>query len=159
MAIAFIAFGSNKGNRKKYINEAVKLISEIDGVRILKVSSIIESKPVGFLFQRDFLNGVLKIQAEITPFVLLENLQKIEQKLKRKRLIKNGPRTIDLDILLYGNLVVKSKKLVLPHPRMLERGFVIKPLLELEPDVFKKYNCLNAKSVEKNSKLRYISSL
>ncbi len=102
--------------------------------RVLRRSTIIETDPVGFLDQPAFLNMAVEIETSEAPRGLLEKLLAIEQKLGRVRTFKNSPRTIDLDILLFGSLVVDEPELTIPHPRMLERAFVLEPLSELCPD-------------------------
>ena len=133
MVICYIGLGSNLGNRRRNISEAIKRIDSLKGTEVVKVSKIIETDPIGGLpRQSKFLNGVLKIKTELTPAILLKNLQEIEQQLGRlKRHIRNGPRTIDLDILFYGNNIIRQKELKVPHPKILERDFVLKPLLEV----------------------------
>lgn len=133
MVICYIGLGSNLGNRRRNISEAIKRIDSLKGTEVVKVSKIIETDPIGGLpRQSKFLNGVLKIKTELTPAILLKNLQEIEQQLGRlKRHIPSGPRTIDLDILFYGNNIIRQKELKVPHPKILERDFVLKPLLEV----------------------------
>lgn len=135
MAIAYIGLGSNLGDRALHIETAICLLQET-GTVILRCSKIIETDPVGGPAQNKFLNGVVKIETPLTPVELLSQCQKIEQRLGRVRDIHHGPRTIDLDILLYDQLVVDTPLLKIPHPRMLERSFVLEPLKEIEPDLF-----------------------
>ena len=134
----YIGIGSNLGNRLENINKTIEFLKENPDVKIEKISSIIETKPSGGPTQGDYLNGVLKIKTEFTASRLFIILQAIEQKLGRTRTVKNGPRTIDLDILLYGNEKINEPGLKIPHPRMLERDFVMKPLLEIEPDIMER---------------------
>lgn len=134
MAIAFIAFGSNLGDREKNIEEAKKLLEQND-IHILKASKIIETDPVGGPpNQKKYLNGVVKVQTQLEPIKLLQMLLGIEDELGRVRTEKDGPRTIDLDILLYDNKKLQTEELTIPHPRMLNRDFVLVPLKEIEPD-------------------------
>lgn len=136
MAIAYISLGSNLGRKKANIRRAVKLLGKKKDVKILKVSSLYETEPVGYVKQDWFVNAVLKAETNLSPRQLLTILKDIEKKLKRKkRLIRWGPRTIDLDILLYDNLRLKTKDLVIPHPEMHKRAFVLIPLMELEPNL------------------------
>ena len=132
MAIAFIALGSNLGDRQKNIDLAKGLFKE-NKIKILKESSVIETDPVGGPKQDKYLNAVVKTETLLSPFELLKTLLAIENKLGRTREIKFGPRTIDLDILLYGNRKINSEELIVPHPRMLQRDFVLIPLNEIEP--------------------------
>lgn len=133
----YIGIGSNLGNRLENINKAIEFLKENPGVKIVKISSIIETKPSGGPVQGDYLNGVIKIKTDLTPARLLLILQGIERMLGRVRTVRDGPRTIDLDILLYGNEKINEPGLKIPHPRMLERDFVMKPLLEIEPNIMK----------------------
>jgi len=131
----YIGIGSNLGNRLANINKAIEFLKENPGIGIEKISSIIETKPAGGPAQGDYLNCVIKIKTDLKASRLLSILQAIEQKLGRIRTAKNGPRTIDLDILLYGNEEINEVGLKIPHPRMSSRDFVMKPLLEIEPDI------------------------
>ena len=138
MSIAFIAIGSNLGNRELHLSNAIDLIQ--NKMTILKKSQIIETNPIGGPPQRKYLNSVIKVQTDSDPKNLLTTLQKIEQTLGRIRKEKNGPRTIDLDILLYDNIKLNDENLIIPHPRMIEREFVLKPLKEIEPEILKNVN-------------------
>jgi 2-amino-4-hydroxy-6-hydroxymethyldihydropteridine diphosphokinase len=138
MTEVYIAFGSNLGNRQNNISTALKMLGDFDGAEILEVSSVIETEPVGGPKQGKFLNGVVKIKTTFSPKELLDNLQLIENQLGRKREVQFGPRTIDLDILLYGDKIIRSNELEIPHPRMLEREFVMGPLKEIAPEVVRK---------------------
>ena len=131
-SIAFISIGSNIGDRLYYLHEAVKALDIHDSIVVIKVSSIYETDPVGFEDQDHFLNMVIKVKTELTPYELLRVNQEIEHKLGRKREIRWGPRTLDLDILLYNHENIETKELIIPHPRMTERAFVIVPLEEVE---------------------------
>jgi 2-amino-4-hydroxy-6-hydroxymethyldihydropteridine diphosphokinase len=136
VAIAYICLGSNLGRKKANIRRAVKLLNKNRDIKILKISSLYETEPVGYVKQDWFVNAVLKAETNLSPRQLLSVLKNVEKKLKRKRrFIKWGPRTIDLDILLYDNLRLKTKDLVIPHPEMNKRAFVLIPLLELEPNL------------------------
>jgi len=132
MTVCFLGIGSNLGNRYKNIKLALGKINRLKDTQILKSSRIIESEPVGGPpGQGKFLNAVLKMRTALLPSALLKKLKNIEKELGRKKTVCFGARTIDLDILLYGDQVIKNKKLEIPHPRMFARDFVIKPLLEL----------------------------
>ena len=132
MAICYLGIGSNLGNRKKNIELAVSKVNALKDTQVLKISRIIESQPQGGpAGQRKFFNGALKIKTDLSPLLLLKNLKKIENELGRKKAARFGPRPIDLDILFYGDRVISSQKLTIPHPRMFEREFVLKPLLEV----------------------------
>lgn len=118
----------------KFLCKALSLLSRIDFVTVDLVSSVYETDPQGYLDQADFLNIVCRIQTELTPEELLSVIGKIESILGRERLIRFGPRTIDIDILTFDNEVRNTDKLTLPHPRMNERQFVLIPLYEIMPE-------------------------
>jgi 2-amino-4-hydroxy-6-hydroxymethyldihydropteridine diphosphokinase len=132
---SFIGMGSNMGERESFLKEASLEISAQPEVKVIKISSLYETEPVGYQEQGWFLNQVMEIETTLTPEELLSFLQGIENKLGRKRLIRWGPRVIDLDVLLYGNLTRVTSQLTIPHPRMYERGFVMIPLHEIAPDL------------------------
>jgi len=134
----YIGIGSNLGDRPANISQAIKELKSSRDIQIEKLSSVIETTPVGGPAQANYLNCVIKIKTEISAEALLNILRDIETKLKRVRTVKNGPRTIDLDILLYGEKKVDEPDLKVPHPRMFERDFVMNPLLEIEPDIISK---------------------
>lgn len=127
----YIGIGSNLGDRRANIEKAIKLVKLIKGVRIKRTSSIYETDPEGGLPQEKYLNGVFKIETKLDSHKLLGELQRIEKHLGRKRKAKNAPRTIDLDILLFGNRKINTKDLKVPHPRMHKREFVLRGLREL----------------------------
>lgn len=129
----FLGLGSNIGNRLDYLNKAKHLILKTNW--IIKESSIYETAPIGFIDQDAFLNQVILIKTKLSPNNLLDELLSIEKKLSRIRTIKWGPRTIDLDILIYNDLTYTSDNLILPHPGIRERRFVIEPLLEIAPSI------------------------
>lgn len=131
---AFIGLGSNIGNREGYLNEALRLLNG-ERSKVARVSGFYSTKPVGYTAQEDFLNCAAELQTSLAPQELLRFLQTIENRLKRVRTIKWGPRTIDLDILLFDDLIIMDEALVIPHPRMHERLFVLAPLSEIAPYV------------------------
>jgi 2-amino-4-hydroxy-6-hydroxymethyldihydropteridine diphosphokinase len=131
MPICYLAIGSNLGDRRKNIKLAIKKLRQLKDTRVLKVSRIMQSKPVGGPPQKDFLNGALKMKTKLSALRLLKAVKQIERELGRRKTIKNGPRTIDLDILLYGYGSINRRELKVPHLRMFEREFVMKPLLEV----------------------------
>lgn len=133
MAIVFLGLGSNLGDRAKYLSEAAERLSQ-RGVRIIKHSTIIETDPVGGPPQGLFLNAVVKAVTALTPRELLRVCQETEAEMGRVRLEPNGPRVIDIDVLLYDHLRMDEPDLQIPHPRMLEREFVMVPLKEIEPE-------------------------
>lgn len=130
---AYIGLGSNIGNKDTYLKEAIDKISLEKNIEIEKQSSFITTKPWGYLEQEDFLNAVIEIETTLEPEELMDLLLKIEAELDRERTIKWGPRTIDLDIIMYDDLITSSEKVILPHPRMHEREFVLKSLNEIVP--------------------------
>jgi dihydroneopterin aldolase/2-amino-4-hydroxy-6-hydroxymethyldihydropteridine diphosphokinase len=130
---AYIALGSNLGNKEKNLKDAVKLIDSTLNTNLIKTSNIYETKPVGYLDQDNFLNCAVKVKTLLTPKALIHVLLGIEKQLKRERLIKWGPRTIDLDILLYDDIITCDEEVIIPHPRMHERMFVLKPLCDIAP--------------------------
>lgn len=128
---AYIGLGSNIGDRERYLQEAVRLLQEHPEVRVMGKSGLYETDPVGFVEQDPFLNTVVQVNTTLSAECLLELMQQAEQALGRKREIRWGPRTIDLDLLLFGDLAQDRPDLILPHPRMLERAFVLVPLIEV----------------------------
>jgi len=131
--IAYIGFGSNMGDRSSHIRQAISLLAE--AVRVVRVSSRYHTEPVGYREQEDFINAVAEIETDRSPLDLLALCRSVEDRLGRERTMRWGPRTIDLDILLYGEAVVNAPELVIPHPRMAERRFVLAPLAEIAPSV------------------------
>ena len=132
MVKAYIGIGSNLGNKEENIRKAIELIKE--KCKILKVSSLYETEPVGYKEQDWFLNCAIEIETKLKPQELIKFLLLIEKKLGRIRTVKNGPRTIDLDILFYGSEIINEKNLIIPHPRLHERLFVLEPLKEVCPN-------------------------
>lgn len=129
----FIGLGTNLGERFENLARARSLMEE--KVRLNAVSSVYETKPWGYLEQPDFLNQVVEGETDLTPTRLLNLLKRIEKKMGREKNFRNGPRLIDLDILLYGNRVVHTTRLNIPHPELVERAFVLVPLAELAPEL------------------------
>ena len=132
MKIVYLGLGSNLGDRAAYLQSAVDELKARD-LRLRRVSSLYETEPVGLREQGWFLNQVAEFETELFPLQLLQRIQRIERKLGRRRILVDGPRTIDIDILLYGNAIVKAAGLEIPHPRYRERRFVLEPLAELNP--------------------------
>ena len=130
MATAYLGIGSNMGDRKQHIHDALNLLEQ-KNITVIAVSSLIETDPVGGPPQGPFLNGAIKIETDRSPHDLLSCLKSIEHLLGRRPSIKNGPRPIDIDILLYNNDTIKTPTLTIPHPRMAERDFVMQPLKEI----------------------------
>jgi 2-amino-4-hydroxy-6-hydroxymethyldihydropteridine diphosphokinase len=130
---AYIGLGSNLGNREENLNRTVIMLEHARGVKVTTVSSYCNTAPVGYTEQPDFLNAVVEIKTTLPAMELLEVCRQVEAELKRERVIRWGPRTIDLDILLYGDSIIQSESLTIPHPRMQEREFVLGPLKEIAP--------------------------
>lgn len=134
MTEVFLGLGSNVGDREAQLKAAIDLLDEQQGIEVIKVSSFYETAPVGYVVQPDFLNLCIKIETELSPHEVLERGLAIEQQLHRVRKERWGPRTLDIDILLYGDEIIETKDLSIPHPRMTERAFVLIPLQEIAPD-------------------------
>lgn len=131
----YIALGTNIEPREGHLEEALQLLAENNDIQIEKKSSIYETAPVGYADQADFLNMVIAIKTSLSPIGLLDVCQEIEQHLGRKRTIRFGPRTIDLDILVYNQENRQTERLIIPHPRMHERAFVLVPFAEITPEL------------------------
>jgi 2-amino-4-hydroxy-6-hydroxymethyldihydropteridine diphosphokinase len=137
MALAYVALGSNLGDRAETIRAALAALDEQPGVRVAAVSSLIETDPVGYVDQPRFLNGAAALETTLEPRALLELLLAVERRFGRERagVPAQGPRTLDLDLLLYGDTVLDEPGLRIPHPRLHERAFVLAPLAELDPSL------------------------
>jgi 2-amino-4-hydroxy-6-hydroxymethyldihydropteridine diphosphokinase len=133
--VAFISLGSNIGNRYDYLSKAIENLAKHSKIQLVNTSSVYETDPVGYEEQDLFLNMVIEVHTELSANELLDLCLKLELELGRKREMVWGPRTIDLDILLFNQENIKSEKLIIPHPRMLERNFVMIPLSEIKPDI------------------------
>lgn len=134
MNTAFLSVGTNMGDREAYLKLAIASLRAVEGIELVETSSIYETAPVGVTDQADFLNIVVRLATTLAPLELLAVCQRIEQELGRERTIRWGPRTADLDILLYNDDAIESETLSVPHPRMRERAFVLIPLTELAPE-------------------------
>lgn len=131
MATSYLSLGSNLGDRETNIASALKMLGQ--ETQILKVSSLYETEPVGYKDQPWFLNCVCAVETELSPQALLKFAKAIERNLGWERTIRFGPRAIDIDILFYDGLILDSSDLVIPHPRLAERAFVLVPLKEITP--------------------------
>lgn len=129
--IAYVSLGTNIGNRESFLENAIQALSENPTIEVSQQSSIYETKAVGLVDQADFLNQVVELKTSLTKYELLDQIQNIEYKNGRDRIITWGPRTLDIDVLLYNNEVNDDPKLTIPHPRMAERAFVLVPLAEI----------------------------
>lgn len=132
---AYIALGSNMGDRFGYLKKAIQSLEDHDSIHVVNSSSIYETDPVGYTNQAQFLNMAIKVVTSLEPLELLTVCNNIETDFGRKREIKWGPRTLDLDILLYNQENIETEKLTIPHPRMCERAFVVLPLLEMDESI------------------------
>jgi 2-amino-4-hydroxy-6-hydroxymethyldihydropteridine diphosphokinase len=130
---AFIALGSNLDDPAGHVRRAIAELARLPETRVKGASALYGSAPVGYRDQPDFVNAVAEIETRLAPRPLLEALLEIERRHGRQRGVRNGPRTLDLDIALYGDRVVREPGLVIPHPRMHERAFVIVPLADIAP--------------------------
>ena len=148
MAKVYLGLGSNIGDRKDNIDSAIDMLKNHGSIEVKRISSYYETEPIGYEDQNWFLNVVLEINTTLKPYDLLEFCSSIEEKLKRKRVIRWGPRTIDVDILIYEGFTSKDERLTVPHPRMTDRAFVMIPLYEIAPNI--KINNKNIGEVLKN---------
>lgn len=133
---AYIALGSNMGDREAYLKHGVTAIEKSKDCQVISVSKFIETKPYGVLDQPDFLNGCMKIRTILPPGELLTFLQSIERSVNRVREGKWGPRTLDLDILFYDDEIISTPELIVPHDDMQNRDFVLEPLCQIAPNLF-----------------------
>jgi 2-amino-4-hydroxy-6-hydroxymethyldihydropteridine diphosphokinase len=133
--IAYLGLGSNLGDRERNLLQAVRMLNRRDGITVTSVSHIYETDPVGYVEQPAFLNMACRIETSLTPTQLLQAALGIERSLGRVRTVRWGPRTIDIDILLYNELKQDTPELTLPHPRLLERPFALIPLRDVMPDI------------------------
>ncbi|MEM6998750.1 MAG: 2-amino-4-hydroxy-6-hydroxymethyldihydropteridine diphosphokinase [Pseudomonadota bacterium] len=138
MTIAYLGLGSNLENKtgtpRQHIITAIQSLDEIQSTHTLKVSSLYMSKPMGPQDQNDYINAVAQVETDLQPLALLDNLQVIENEHGRVRNERWGARTLDLDILMFGDQVIKNDRLTIPHPEMINRSFVLVPLAEINPD-------------------------
>lgn len=128
---AVLALGSNMGDKEEYLKEATRELMTSNHIDVIARGGLYETEPVGYVDQPYFYNTCIEVMTDLTPLELLDLTQSIENKLHRVRTIKNGPRTIDIDILLYDNVTMNTERLVIPHPRMYERAFVLCPLKDI----------------------------
>ena len=134
MTRAYVGLGANLGDRERTLREAVDALADEEGVEVVSVSTLRETEPVGVGQQPFFLNGVVELETTLSARGLLDRLLVVEQRFGRVRITgEHGPRTLDLDLLLYGDEVIDEPGLTIPHPRLHERRFVLEPLAELAP--------------------------
>jgi 2-amino-4-hydroxy-6-hydroxymethyldihydropteridine diphosphokinase len=134
MTTAYVGLGANLGEPRRQLQDALQEMNALPETRVSAVSGFYRSAPVGYLDQPEFLNAVAQLDTELPAEQLLDGLQGIEQKHGRKHPFPNAPRTLDLDLLLYGDAVIATPRLSVPHPRMHERAFVLMPLAEIAPE-------------------------
>ncbi|MBW9144365.1 2-amino-4-hydroxy-6-hydroxymethyldihydropteridine diphosphokinase [Clostridium sp. CM028] len=149
---AYIGIGGNMGDKEKNVKESLELINNSYHTQITKTSKFYETKPVGYLEQDDFLNCAIEIKTLLNPLELVRFLLSIEKELKRERVIRWGPRTVDLDVLLYDDIISSLDEIILPHPRMQERMFVLEPLCDIAPYVM--HPILNKSIIEIKASLK-----
>jgi len=135
MPIAYVGLGSNIGDRRDNISQAIDLLAETDGIALVNISALYETEPEGYDDQDWFINAVAELDTPISPYELLRLFKSIEQKIGRRKSIRWGPREIDLDLLLYDKLHIATSELTVPHPRMHERAFVLVPMAEIAADM------------------------
>lgn len=134
--IAYIGFGSNLGDKIVYCEKAIAEILDLDNHRLLAKSSFYRTRPVGYVDQDWFVNGVIKLESDLEPQDLFHALKATELRMGRTETVPWGPREIDLDLLLYEDWIIQTEELRIPHPRMQDRQFVLIPLAEIDPDLF-----------------------
>lgn len=132
---AYLGLGTNMGDREAYLRQACEILRTHSKIKLLKVSKVYETKAWGYTKQDDFLNICVEIETTLSPEELLEACHFIEDELNRVRIIRWGPRTIDVDILFFNNIISENENLILPHPRIKERAFVLIPLMDLNKEL------------------------
>ncbi|EHJ08355.1 2-amino-4-hydroxy-6-hydroxymethyldihydropteridine diphosphokinase [Staphylococcus simiae] len=135
MITAYLGLGSNVGDRESQLQQAIDILNHFSGIDVIKCSPIYETAPVGYIDQPNFLNLCLEIVTTLSVEDLLEHCLDTEKQLHRVRNERWGPRTLDVDILLYGDSIIEKDNLIVPHPRMNERAFVLIPLNDIAPNI------------------------
>lgn len=133
--IGFLSLGTNLGDKKKNLDKALALLEDFSNLKIIKTSGYYETDPWGGVVQDSFLNLAAEIESDVDPWELLEYCQQVEDRMGRVRSVRWGPRIIDIDILTYHNYIINNHRLVLPHPYMEQREFVLAPLREIHPNM------------------------
>ena len=129
----YLGLGSNLGRREKFLKEALGRLKASEDIELIKISPVYETEPVGFTDQENFLNIAVEIRTALSPEELMNHLEEIERSVGKKAKMKNGPREIDIDILLYDKDVMESERLTIPHPGLSKREFALRPLLDINP--------------------------
>jgi 2-amino-4-hydroxy-6-hydroxymethyldihydropteridine diphosphokinase len=135
MTFAYVGLGANIGEPRRQLQTAIEELTDLPDTQLVLVSGLYRSAPLDYVDQPDFLNAVVQIDTELSPVALLDSLQEIENRHGRERPFPGAPRTLDLDLLLYGSRSIDSPRLTVPHSRMHERAFVLAPLSEIAPDI------------------------
>lgn len=143
MKTAYLGLGSNVGDRLEQLESAIKILDNADGVQVSQISPVYETEPVGYVEQPYFLNLCIEVKTILTPQKLLQQCFYTEHQLHRVRDVRWGPRTLDVDILLYENEIIEEETLTVPHPRMRERAFVLTPLNDIAANVVEPHTQLS----------------
>ena len=133
MTLAYVGLGANIGQPRRQLQSALEQLNRLPETRLTATSAIYRSAPLGHLDQPEFLNAVVELETALSPEALLDHLQEVERAHGRERPFAGAPRTLDLDLLLYGNAVLATPRITVPHPRMHERAFVLRPLAQIAP--------------------------
>jgi len=149
VTIAFVGIGSNLDDPVRQVREAFDELDRLPHTRLVKKSSLYRSAPVGHAAQPDFINAVAQLETGLSAERLLAEMQQVEERHGRKRTFPNAPRSLDLDVLLYGNATLDLPQLKIPHPRMHQRAFVLKPLLEIAPGLDFNLESCNDQRIER----------
>lgn len=149
MTIAFVGIGSNLDDPRAHVTSALDELDRLPHTRVVRKSSLYRSAPVGYAAQPDFVNAVAQLETGLPAERLLDELQQIEARHGRTRSFANAPRTLDLDLLLFGDLELRTQALTVPHPRMHQRAFVLEPLLEIAPHLQFDLNACKNQKVER----------
>jgi 2-amino-4-hydroxy-6-hydroxymethyldihydropteridine diphosphokinase len=149
VTIAYVGIGSNLDHPRAHVTSAFDELDKLPHTRVVKKSSLYRSAPLGYAAQPDFVNAVAQLETGLPAERLLAELQELEARHGRQRSFANAPRTLDLDLLLFGDLELRTKALTVPHPRMRERAFVLEPLLEIAPHLQFDLNACKNQKVER----------
>jgi 2-amino-4-hydroxy-6-hydroxymethyldihydropteridine diphosphokinase len=149
VTVAYVGVGSNLDDPRAHVAQAFDDLDRLPHTRVVKKSSLYRSAPVGYADQPDFVNAVAQLETGLPAERLLAELQEVEARHGRQRSFPNAPRTLDLDVLLFGDAQIKTETLCIPHPRMHERAFVLEPLLEIAPHLHFDLNACKNQKVER----------